>query len=147
MAKFLDETGLAELWSIIKASSARVVTGTYTGTGTYGSSNKCTLTFDFAPKLVIVSESHMGAGFGTSFNSVYGGAMVAVRHTTGVYGTGRLASKEGGTPNSSKEVRHTFTWGDKSFSWYTYTQIAGYYDTPNAQYNASGTTYYYLAIG
>ena len=142
---FLDETGLAELWSIIKQKSAKVITGSYTGTGTYGSSNKCTLTFDFEPKLVIVSNSHMGAGFGTSFNSTYSGAMVAVRPTTGIHGSGSLATDIGST--SVKEVRHTFDWGEKTFSWYTATQLAGYSMTASAQYNKSGTTYYYLAIG
>jgi hypothetical protein len=52
---FLDETGLAELWSLVKAEDAKdakVATGSYKGTGSYGWNNPNTLTFDFAPKLV-----------------------------------------------------------------------------------------------
>ena len=33
---------------------AKIQTGSYVGTGTYGASNPCSLTFDFVPTLVIV---------------------------------------------------------------------------------------------
>ena len=32
---------------------AKIQTGSYVGTGTYGASNPCSLTFDFAPKWLI----------------------------------------------------------------------------------------------
>ena len=35
-------------------TKAKVQTGSYVGTGTYGVNNPCSLTFDFAPKLVII---------------------------------------------------------------------------------------------
>ena len=35
-------------------TKAKVQTGSYVGTGTYGANNPCSLTFDFAPKLVII---------------------------------------------------------------------------------------------
>ena len=35
-------------------TKAKVQTGSYVGTGTYGVDNPCSLTFDFAPKLVII---------------------------------------------------------------------------------------------
>ena len=35
-------------------SKARIQTGSYTGTGTYGASNPCSLTFDFVPQAIIV---------------------------------------------------------------------------------------------
>lgn len=35
---------------------AQIATGTYTGTGTYGSSNKNSITFTFVPKLVIITD-------------------------------------------------------------------------------------------
>ena len=34
-------------------SRAKVATGSYTGTGTYGASNPCSLTFDFSPNLIL----------------------------------------------------------------------------------------------
>ena len=38
-------------------TKAKIATGSYTGTGTYGSSNKNSLTFDFEPKLLVVLMS------------------------------------------------------------------------------------------
>lgn len=61
---FLDETGLTELWKLIKArddvvttlanTKCQIETGSYVGTGKYGSSNPTSLTFNFVPKLVII---------------------------------------------------------------------------------------------
>lgn len=60
---FLDETGLAELWSLIcekvdgltadDVGAVKVVTGSYTGTGEENYTR--TLTFGFMPRLVIVT--------------------------------------------------------------------------------------------
>ena len=36
---------------------AKIETGSYTGTGTYGNSNPNSLTFGFEPKIVFISES------------------------------------------------------------------------------------------
>lgn len=38
-------------------TKAKVQTGSYVGTGTYGANNPCSLTFDFAPKLVIIRKT------------------------------------------------------------------------------------------
>ena len=38
-------------------SRAQIVTGSYVGTGTYGASNPCSLTFDFPPKLFCIFSS------------------------------------------------------------------------------------------
>lgn len=38
----------------IVTGNARIATGSYVGTGTYGTSSKSSLTFDFVPELVIV---------------------------------------------------------------------------------------------
>ena len=37
--------------------SARIATGSYVGTGTYGSANPCSLTFDFPPRVVFFFDS------------------------------------------------------------------------------------------
>ena len=48
-------TGVSSLDKLATAlGAARIQTGSYTGTGTYGQSNPCTLTFDFVPKGFIV---------------------------------------------------------------------------------------------
>ena len=76
---FLDETGLAELWSLIRAedgkladadavitalanTKAQIASGSYTGAGNTvcGSSNARSLTFPFAPKMVWISSVNGG---------------------------------------------------------------------------------------
>lgn len=127
---------------------AKIATGSYDGTGTYGADNPCTLTFEFVPKLVIIFSQTGDAGFGTSFNGDRAGAILAARPTTHMYGTGGLSTTEGSEiATGYGEVQHSFTWGDTSFSWYTHTNLAGRYMTAGAQKNNSGTTYYYIAIG
>ena len=66
--KLLDETGLAELWSLIKArdnelnalanTKAKIAVTSYVGTGTCGESNPNSLTFDFAPKHIKIIGSY-----------------------------------------------------------------------------------------
>lgn len=51
--------------TMLGASNIKIATGSYTGTGTYGVDNKNSLTFDFEPKLVILSSP-----------STYGGAVI-----------------------------------------------------------------------
>lgn len=56
---FLDETGLAELWSLIKAEdnkAPKVASGSYVGTGSDSDTTTptVTLTLGFKPKLVII---------------------------------------------------------------------------------------------
>ena len=53
---FLDETGLAEVWSLINQKFGNIAVGSYTGARAVGSDNPVTLNFDFDPKLVIVAD-------------------------------------------------------------------------------------------
>lgn len=100
---------------------ARVQFGSYVGTGTYGSSNPNTLTFDFVPKMVFVW------GFGNSSgNSLYYQFMFYGENYTSVY--------IGDGDNRSTKV----SWDSKTVSWYTgdrYTQL-----------NESSRTYRFFAI-
>ena len=66
---FLDETGLAELWSLIRAEDAKlaaadvkIATGSYAGTYLYGETNAISLTFDFVPKFIIIFGGHSRTG-------------------------------------------------------------------------------------
>lgn len=97
-------------------TAPKIETGSYVGTGTYGQANPNTLTFGFAPQLVIfphISDyngcpEHLMFYVGTRFYEISNGI------------TGTL---EGG-----------------ELSWYS-TMSA------SEQFNVSGTTYYYIAIG
>lgn len=92
----------------------KIATGSYTGTGTYGSSNPNSLTFDFEPKLVVVRAT--GGDGGHSW-------IIGCNHGKG-----------------GNDAWITITWNSNTVAWY-HNSSADY------QLNASGTKYYYLAIG
>lgn len=100
----------------------KVKTGSYVGTGTYGSSNPNTLTFDFEPKFVFVLAKGGSTIYGSSVGFLWidGSSVV---FNTGNSGYGISTAVNGTT-----------------FSWYYNGTSAGY------QFNVSGTTYNYLAF-
>lgn len=109
-------------------SKCKIVSGSYTGTGTYGSNNKNSLTFDGKPKLLIVSST---------VSSAYGG-----RHTYPqlifVYGeSGDIASLI--TSGSEVFSSATVSGSGNTVSWYSA-------DAAAQQLNVSGTKYNYIAI-
>lgn len=105
----------------------RIETGSYVGTGTYGPSNPCSLTFDFTPKIVLM---HRG---GTVAYSDSTHCMVFVWNITNDFYVG----SSGGSHNS-------VTYSGNTISWHNDTgNLAG----AGAQLNGSGTTYWYTAIG
>ena len=121
---FLDETGLAELWSLIRAeddTKAQIAIGSYTGANTSGSSGKNTLTFDFVPKMVAIVADGV--------NDAYAGTLFVQGQTVSNY--------FGFVNDTSKKI--TVSWSGNSVSWY-----ASY---ANSQFNASGKTFLYVAIG
>lgn len=100
---------------------ARVQFGSYVGTGTYGYDNPNTLTFDFVPKLVIIS--------GYTSNG----------YTTVTFVRG--ASSAGYPANGVNYFSMKLSWKDKKVSWYNTS-----YDA-DQQANKSGYRYNYVAIG
>lgn len=56
------KTTLSALASALQSvrGYAKIQTGSYVGTGTYGANNPCSLTFKFAPKIVIVRANSYG---------------------------------------------------------------------------------------
>lgn len=104
-------------------TAPRIETGSYTGAGSSGSSQKNTLTFGFVPAVVIITE--------VSQSSFYPGN-VLINGQTESNGIGSITSSGG-------NYAMTVDWTDKKVSWY-----AGEADR---QLNKSGVTYYYFAIG
>ena len=98
----------------------KVATGTYTGTGKDGSSNKNSLTFDFEPKLVIV-------GTVPSIDIVSPLVLIRGQSTT------RISSTDDGN-------NIAVSWSGNTVSWFVINDSASY------QFNTV-TTYYYIAIG
>lgn len=120
------DTAVAQLTATIP----HVQTGTYVGTGTYGADNPNTLTFDFTPKLVIISDAtHIQNG------SVIGRhitRLIAVRGCS-------LCPTDGSHLASSPITVAHLTWGEKTLTLYS--------DYAAAQGNHEGITYHYIAIG
>jgi hypothetical protein len=103
---------------------ARVATGTYTGTGTYGPSNANKLTFSFVPKLVIVEQNTVS---GTDWF-----------HLFAVQGNNRTFARY--TASSSPALATPLTWSGKTLSWYG-TESA------QKQGNVKDVIYHYIAVG
>lgn len=98
----------------------KIATGSYTGTGTSGSSNKNSLTFGFLPKIVFISsnETNTGSGFVTPNDGGFG------------YAGGSTGSKL------------TTSVSGNTISWYTNTS-----NGTTQQLNSSGKKFEYIAIG
>ena len=106
----------------------RIATGSYVGTGTYGPSNPSSLTFDFVPKLVIVTTQYGLQPYGDSYYSWAQGCLIW--HYNQAY----LRTFNG-------TLR--FTRSGNTLSWYFDSSVSG----AENQCNASATTYYYTSIG
>ena len=110
--------------------AARIQTGSYVGTGTYGSSNPCSLTFDFMPQLFILfGKANSNANYRNMIIAIKGGTQLAFMIGSG----SNPAAAEG------SNVGLTFSWGSSTLNWYA-TNL-------NYQLNASGVTYNWLAAG
>lgn len=113
------------------AVGVQIETGSYTGTGTYGSSNPNSLTFGFEPKIVIITTNSNGAlGWSGVFNCL---ALTE--------GWQRYAYVLGGATNAyfyidednrAKLVGNTLSW---------------YAQNENQQLNTSGKIGTYIALG
>jgi len=93
------------------AGNCKIVTGSYKGTGGYGSGNRNTLTFDGTPILVVIAGSR---GF------------TALRGATGTSCLGA----EGGEPFALY-----LTWGTNSLSWYANNNAYSQCNTTNETYH------------
>lgn len=101
------------------SGKARIVAGSYTGTGVYGSANPNRLTFDGKPLFVAIQAPN-GAGFARII-APYGAPAVAVLENTTSY--------------------YAFlTWGDNFLTWF------GNSNYPDHQLNTNGYRYYYAAV-
>lgn len=94
--------------------------GSYTGTGTYGSSNPNSLTFSFSPKILYL------------LSDVDQYLLFTFLIATATHAASRIY-------NGSAYTLYV-TWSENAVSWYGKT-------SGSEQFNASGNTYYYVAIG
>ena len=139
-----DSTDAANKQYVDEHAGARVILGSYVGTGDYnsgpgwGSSNPTSLTFDFAPKLLIIGwQETLDNGFFASnlgervtsdnYYSIYTGAL-----------TTQFKQYRGfGAPSGSYAKKSS---DGKTITWYATGHA-------NDQRNDRRDKYYYLAIG
>lgn len=119
-------SSLEALLSTLQSNGvAKIATGSYVGTGTYGVNNPCSLTFPFVPKLV-----SLGCVSLASISAQSARAWV-----------NRTAGETTGVINNNKEPeRVIITWNGKTVSWWSNTSA-------NHQLNNSTLTYCYVVIG
>lgn len=114
---------------------AQIAFGTYTGTGTYGSSNPTSLTFDFEPKLLWVNWNERGGELFANAWTVSSGCIPLTYQFMVLRGASEvLLNREGSVSTLS------FSWNSKTVSWYS---NADAWD----QLNVSRSTYTYFALG
>ena len=114
-----DGKDLNRIIEDILGSAVKVETGTYVGTGTYGSGSPNVLYCDSTPMLLlIVAES---TRFSLAINTFVGGS----------YDFGVSSSDAG-------DKKITMNWGDNSVSWYG--------DTEAYQMNSNGNRYTYFLL-
>lgn len=132
---------------------ARIVYGSYVGTGKYGANNPTSLTFDFAPKVVMMlgcgTTPYLGKTYGVdpyeAYEPIYNFVMTADLYTDN-FGNPGFTYK--GMTYTGCSNRGRVTNGGKTFEWYSvYDTSNGIVSSASIQCNSNGATYYYLAIG
>lgn len=144
LVKFVNDRLQTLAGNSVDVGGVKIATGSYTGTGKYGASNKTSLTFDFKPYAVMVAPAD---GFeqtsivsmsdnSTSEPVIMNFVATAIRGQT----KGFRAKYELNETNSYCYI----TWTDNGLNWYSNYE---YSTGADIQMNKSGTEYFYVAIG
>nr|DAM52529.1 MAG TPA: hypothetical protein [Caudoviricetes sp.] len=120
---------------------ARVQVVSYVGTGTYGADNPCSLTFDFAPKVVIFIDyvytdgANRGNHYVNNYSNIYYEmTRLSTKKLTDVY------KQSSGFGAYNSQLYGKKTNGGKTITWYAQSGA-------DYQGNSAGYTYTYLGIG
>lgn len=138
---------------------ARIQTGSYVGTGTYGADNPCSITFNFKPKFFyLIAQANSDTPNMTSilsdsfacFDVITDSYPSYNTHSTDANGFGvhehyRSSNYEKFTCTRSKLVGNTFSWF--SVCYWVEDRTGRYVDSSDAQYNYASINYYWIAIG
>lgn len=130
-------------------TNAKIATGNYVGTGTSGSSNPNSITFPFAPKLVIISYGWSISSQGSSTNRTslpwQCGALIdvdALSNAIAVSYENRGQFAISTALSTVTSARGSISTDGKTISWYADDGA-----TPVKQLNANGYSYFWIAIG
>ena len=108
-------------------SKAKIQTGSYVGTGTYGADNPCSLTFDFRPIVVYISPGGNNGMF-----------LINIDNCVSYVGTS--------THTIGYLVNGHCIFNENSVSWYSTDTESDTYGA-KSQGNSEGNIYQYFAIG
>ena len=130
-----DNAKIDAALAALKAGELKMAVGSYKGSGSHGTANPNSLSFDFAPSLVIIRKTYRIPLNPTSVG------LVLIRPMSSV------ASEmySGGDSSNTREIN--IAWGEKSVSWWHdgFASDASY--AANWQLNVEGDLYYYVAFG
>ena len=131
--------------SILK-NRAKIQTGSYVGTGTYGKDNPCSLTFDFSPIIITIYMANYMAESATGKYRIFlwGRASDSLRSVYVVY-------PQSLTNDYIEDLGFTIVSSSVSHKYYAKREgnTIFWYDTKSGAFQANGenTTYYWVAIG
>lgn len=132
-----------------------VATGSYVGTGTSQNNGEVTLTFDFAPKVLMLfgangtilagrntdytysADSSLAIGYPQALTTSFARGLFVNDYGVSGGGSGNILAKRS-DDGKSVTWKTTAVYEDEDGSLYYY---------PAQGYNAQGVTYYYVAIG
>lgn len=120
-ASATPNTALQTIANFINNTALRLQSGSYVGTGIYGSANKITLTFPRSPKFVVVCADRV---------SYKASGSTPVEHAILLPSMSYFAPGANGSD---------VTWSGSTVSWYSIHDAV-------SQLNTSGTTYYYIGL-
>ena len=140
---------------------AKIQTGSYVGTGTYGASNPCSLTFDFQLSLIIFFDDELVAKVSSNYynggSDSYSLVIRKIDTISSVYNLGRIPladftvsgyyNQRSGTTLQSTAKGYT-KFSNKILSWYVAPDKTGDYTwyCDNAQLNSLNKKYAYLGL-
>ena len=146
------KTTLSALASALQSvrGYAKIQTGSYVGTGTYGADNPCSLTFTFEPKMLIVANKSI-----VSFlqrDTQWCRVSSSSQFLAGIFwfdGFDKISNS--GDSNSNSEIFYVIvTKNNQSISWYSKPHTTGTVDEIHyqiSQQNYKNATYNYIRIG
>lgn len=133
-------------------SKARIQTGSYVGTGTYGKNNPCSLTFNFEPKFLLFFRQSIFQEYPDAYPPVPPIDNVWSLITEGIWANNILniynkyVRKEGCVINKVVWGK-TVTWYSVNLSQDSGSTIEERNISARTQFNESGIIYKYVAIG
>ena len=114
------------------AAKAKIVTGSYIGTGDFGVKNPCEIRLEFKPLLVFITGDEESGNY----------SALLIPETLGVGWSARSSS------NMLTESATTDLGGFRCYTTFESDSVSWYHPlSANAQLNLSGKSYHYIVIG